>query len=102
MMGRMARYLVSNPCEDACATIETSRRVEGAPVYRCPGCDSEWIELHERTPPAPVAPAPAPDRALLADSVSEPDRDPDAEPVAELDRHPLDGDALNPGADGHL
>ena len=98
----MARYLVSNPCEDACATIETSRRVEGAPVYLCPGCDSEWIELHERTPPAPVAPAPAPDRALLADSVSEPDRDPDAEPVAELDRHPLDGDALNPGADGHL
>lgn len=44
-----ARYLTSHPCEDACGTIETDRRVEGAPVYRCPGCDSEWIELAERT-----------------------------------------------------
>ena len=72
MMGPMARYLVSNPCEDACATIETSRRVEGAPVYRCPGCDSEWIELHERTPPAPPGPAsgatPELDPAPIADA----------------------------------
>lgn len=44
----MAKFLVSNPCEDACGTIETDRRVDGAPVYRCPGCDSEWIELDER------------------------------------------------------
>ena len=53
--GRMpprARYLVSNPCEDACGTITTDRTLEGAPVYRCPGCDSEWIELAERTEPA--------------------------------------------------
>ena len=44
-----ARYLVSNPCADACGTITTDRTEEGAPVYRCPGCDSEWIELGERT-----------------------------------------------------
>ncbi|MFP5415855.1 MAG: hypothetical protein ACLGHZ_03105 [Actinomycetes bacterium] len=49
-MGR-ARYLVSNACEDACATVTTERLVEGAPVYRCPGCDSEWIELDERRTP---------------------------------------------------
>lgn len=45
-----ARFLVTNPCQDACGTIETTDRVEGAPVYRCPGCDSTWIELNERTP----------------------------------------------------
>ncbi|MDN5571839.1 MAG: hypothetical protein L0G22_11420 [Propionibacteriaceae bacterium] len=50
IMVGMARFLVSHPCQDACGTIETDRRVEGAPVYRCPGCDSEWIEEHERTP----------------------------------------------------
>lgn len=44
-----ARFLVLNPCQDACGTIETDERVEGAPVYRCPGCDTAWIELHERT-----------------------------------------------------
>lgn len=44
-----AKYLVSNPCNDACGTKETDRRVQGAPVYWCPGCDSEWIELGERT-----------------------------------------------------
>ncbi|MFT3876226.1 MAG: hypothetical protein QM708_07395 [Propioniciclava sp.] len=54
-MDAMARFLVSYPCEDACGEIETDRRVEGAPVYRCPGCDSEWIEEHERTDPAPPA-----------------------------------------------
>ncbi len=51
-MARMvARHLVSNPCQDACGTIQSDRLVEGAPVYRCPGCDSEWIELDERTAP---------------------------------------------------
>lgn len=49
----VTRDIVSRPCADACATITTDRRVEGAPVYRCPGCDSEWIELSERTTPAP-------------------------------------------------
>lgn len=43
-----ARFLVSRPCEDACCEIMTDQVVEGAPVYRCPGCDSEWIELRER------------------------------------------------------
>ncbi|MBK8464144.1 MAG: hypothetical protein IPL36_14355 [Nigerium sp.] len=54
----MARFLASYPCEDACGTIETDRRVDGAPVYRCPGCDSEWIEEYERTVGAHPEPAP--------------------------------------------
>ena len=33
-----ARYLILNPCEDACGTLTTDRTVEGAPVYLCPGC----------------------------------------------------------------
>lgn len=52
-----ARFLVTNPCMDACGTLMTDERVEGAPVYRCPGCDTAWIELNERTeqpePPTP-------------------------------------------------
>ena len=52
-MGRMvARFLISNPCSDACGEKPTGRTVEGAPVYVCPGCDSEWIELNERASPA--------------------------------------------------
>lgn len=43
-----ARFLVSYPCQDACCEVITDQVVEGAPVYRCPGCDSEWIELSER------------------------------------------------------
>lgn len=43
-----ARFLVSHPCEDACCEVMTDQVVDGAPVYRCPGCDSEWIELRER------------------------------------------------------
>lgn len=43
-----ARFLVSHPCNDACCEVVTEHTVEGAPVYRCPGCDSEWIELGER------------------------------------------------------
>lgn len=46
-----ARFLRTNPCQDACGTVQTDERVEGAPVYRCPGCDSSWIELSERTEP---------------------------------------------------
>lgn len=49
----MMRQLITNPCQDACGEITTDRSVEGAPVYRCPGCDSEWIELNERTKSAP-------------------------------------------------
>ena len=46
-----ARFLVTHPCQDACGAGETDERVEGAPVYRCPGCDTAWIELNERTEP---------------------------------------------------
>lgn len=44
-----ARFLVTNPCQDACGTVQTDELVEGAPVYMCPGCDTRWIELTERT-----------------------------------------------------
>ena len=54
-----AKFLVSYPCNDACCEVMTGRTVEGAPVYRCPGCDSEWIELRERThPQAPTGAVP--------------------------------------------
>ncbi len=43
------RDIESHPCEDACGTVTTDETVEGAPVYRCPGCDSRWIDLKERT-----------------------------------------------------
>ncbi|HHT12581.1 MAG TPA: hypothetical protein GX013_05370 [Propionibacterium sp.] len=46
-----ARFLTSWPCQDACGTLKTDELVEGAPVYRCPGCDTTWIELDERTEP---------------------------------------------------
>ncbi|WP_420176298.1 hypothetical protein [Luteococcus sp. OSA5] len=44
-----ARFIESHPCQDGCGIIKTKDRVEGAPVYRCPGCDSRWIELNERS-----------------------------------------------------
>lgn len=44
-----AIYLASHPCENACGELETDRRHLGAPVYRCPGCDSEWVEEREIT-----------------------------------------------------
>ena len=50
-----ARFLTTWPCQNECGTIRTDERVEGAPVYRCPGCDSTWIELGERTEPAAAA-----------------------------------------------
>lgn len=46
------RDLICNPCEDGCGEIRTDRTVEGAPVLRCPGCDSEWIYEEQRTEPA--------------------------------------------------
>lgn len=51
-----ARFLTTWPCQDACGTVETDERVEGAPVYRCPGCDTTWIELNERTIDVPAPP----------------------------------------------
>ncbi len=48
----MIRHLTTNPCRDACGTLETGERLDGAPVYRCPGCDSTWVELPQ-TPEAP-------------------------------------------------
>lgn len=50
-----ARFLRTFPCQDGCGVLTTSERVEGAPVYRCPGCDTEWIELDERTLPEAAA-----------------------------------------------
>lgn len=50
-----ARFLVSHPCNDACCEVMTENTVEGAPVYRCQGCDSEWIELGERTTSKPAS-----------------------------------------------
>jgi len=50
MVGMAARFIEANTCEDACGILKTDEHVEGAPVYRCPGCDSRWIELDERTP----------------------------------------------------
>lgn len=44
-MDAMTRQLVTNPCQDACGTVDTGRLHDGAPVYRCPGCDSEWVEV---------------------------------------------------------
>lgn len=44
-----ARFIEAYTCEDACGIMKTKDEVEGAPVYRCPGCDSRWIELDERT-----------------------------------------------------
>lgn len=47
--GRVIRDLVTYPCQDACGELLTKRTVDGAPVYRCPGCDSEWYDEAERT-----------------------------------------------------
>ena len=55
-----ARFLTTWPCQDACGTVETDERVEGAPVYRCPGCDTSWIELGERSAPCDVERDPSP------------------------------------------
>lgn len=61
----MIRDLVSYPCQDACAERVTGRTVDGAPVYVCPGCDSEWYDDRECTKPAPpAAPDPSRDRRL--------------------------------------
>ncbi|MDQ7992464.1 MAG: hypothetical protein AAGC63_14535 [Propionicimonas sp.] len=48
----MIRQLVAHPCRDACGTVRTGRILDGAPVLRCPGCESEWVELPDA--PAPV------------------------------------------------
>ena len=70
----VARYLISYPCQDACGTVETDERVDGAPVYRCPGCDSEWFELHERTVAAPGPSDPQRGSAPAAPGPSDPQR----------------------------
>lgn len=44
----MIHHLVTNPCRDACGTVETDAVFEGSPVYRCPGCESTWAELPEQ------------------------------------------------------
>lgn len=50
------RDIESYPCNDACCEVMTGETVEGAPVYRCPGCDSTWIELNERNTSPGVGP----------------------------------------------
>lgn len=52
-MEPMIRHLVANPCQDACGTISTGQLFDGAPIYRCPGCDSEWVEIPREPPEAP-------------------------------------------------
>lgn len=52
-MEPMIRQLVTNPCKDACGTVTTGQLFEDAPVYRCPGCESQWVELPDGSPDAP-------------------------------------------------
>jgi hypothetical protein len=52
-MERMIRPLVSNPCKDACGTVTTGQLFEGSLVYRCPGCESQWVEVPDGSPDAP-------------------------------------------------
>jgi transposase-like protein len=62
------RDLVTNPCEDACGTLTTSRTVDGAPVYRCPDCDSEWYDERDAPPRRRISPAPRPRNPLTNSS----------------------------------
>ena len=52
-MERMIRPLVSNPCKDACGTVATGQLFDGALVYRCPGCESQWVEVPDGSRDAP-------------------------------------------------
>jgi len=47
------RRLVVNPCRDACGTVSTGRLFDGAPILRCPGCESEWVEIPNGSTAAP-------------------------------------------------
>lgn len=58
-MEPMIRHLVANPCQDACGTLSTGQLLDGDPIYRCPGCDSEWVEI-PREPPEPRDQIPKP------------------------------------------
>ena len=46
----MIRQLVTNPCNDACGTVATGQLFENALVYRCPGCESQWVDLPDGSP----------------------------------------------------
>lgn len=46
----MIRDVATYPCQDACAERTTDRRIKGAPVYVCPGCDSTWYDDRECLP----------------------------------------------------
>ena len=52
-MEPMIRHLVANPCQDVCGTVSTGQLFGGAPIYRCPGCASEWVEIPSESPAAP-------------------------------------------------
>lgn len=43
----MIHHLVANPCRDACGTVPTGDLLDGLPVYRCPGCESQWVESED-------------------------------------------------------
>lgn len=46
----MIRHLVANPCRDACGTVPTGELLDGLPVFRCPGCESQWVESEDTVP----------------------------------------------------
>ena len=44
-MEPVTRRLENNPCQDACGTVSTGELLDGAPIYRCPGCGSERVDI---------------------------------------------------------
>jgi len=52
-MEPMIRHLVAYPCQDSCGTLSTGQLFDGDPIYRCPGCDSEWVEISSEPSKAP-------------------------------------------------
>ena len=45
------RFLVTYPCQNECGAMKTAKVIDGEPVYECPGCGTEWIEIKD--PPRP-------------------------------------------------
>ncbi|MDF1489256.1 hypothetical protein [Tessaracoccus caeni] len=46
-----AKFLVTYPCQNECGAVKTGKVVDGDPVYECPGCGSEWIEITQLPQP---------------------------------------------------
>ena len=53
----MIRHLVTNPCQDACGTVDTGAQLDGCTIFRCPGCDSTWVDDDEAAPAVTDHPA---------------------------------------------